>query len=82
MLDKLKQKAEELKNNPNVQDTRKAAAETLAAAKEYAKEFAADPRVDNAKAKGKEILDNVRHKAEDFVAEKTGGKGVFGFGKK
>lgn len=82
MFENLKQKAEELKNNPNIQDAREAAAETLAAAKKSAKEFAADPRVENARAKGKEILDNVRDKAEDFVAEKTGGKGVFGFGKK
>lgn len=32
--------------------------------------------------KGKEAINNAREKAEDFVEEKTGGKGIFGFGKK
>ncbi|MDE6234959.1 MAG: hypothetical protein K2M56_04330 [Muribaculaceae bacterium] len=32
--------------------------------------------------KGKETLENVKDKVEDFVEDKTGGKGIFGFGKK
>ena len=31
--------------------------------------------------KGKQMLSDAKDKAEDFVADKTGGKGVFGFGK-
>lgn len=32
--------------------------------------------------KGKEVIENAKEKVEDFVEEKTGGKGIFGFGKK
>ncbi|MDE5653899.1 MAG: hypothetical protein K2L83_07870 [Muribaculaceae bacterium] len=32
--------------------------------------------------KGRETLEAAKEKVEDFVEEKTGGKGIFGFGKK
>ncbi|MDE6811617.1 MAG: hypothetical protein K2J15_04625 [Muribaculaceae bacterium] len=32
--------------------------------------------------KGKEVIENAKEKVEDIVEEKTGGKGIFGFGKK
>lgn len=32
--------------------------------------------------KGQQTIENIKEKAEDFVEEKTGGKGIFGFGKK
>lgn len=49
--------------------------ESVKQAVEKAKEFANSE-------KGKETIENIKEKAEDFVEEKTGGKGIFGFGKK
>ena len=48
--------------------------ENVKQAVEKAKEFAQSE-------KGQETIQNLKEKAEDFIEEKTGGKGIFGFGK-
>lgn len=70
-IDELKGKAEELINNPDVQDKVNQAKEWVQSGK--GKEYI---------EKGKDFLDDAKDKLEDFVEDKTDGKGIFGFGKK
>lgn len=64
MLENLKDKADKLMHDQNVQN-----------AVNKAKDFINSE-------KGKETIQQARDKAEDLIADKTHGKGIFGFGKK
>lgn len=57
--------------------------------KDKLESVAKDPKVQQTVAKaagiteeGMEKLNDAKDKVEDFVSEKTGGKGILGFGKK
>lgn len=70
-INELKNKAQDLVNNPKVQDAVNKGKDWIenGQGKEYIE-------------KGKEFIDTAKDKVENFVSDKTDGKGILGFGKK
>lgn len=78
----LAEKAQKLSDNPKVQDAVAKGKEYVDMGIEKGKEFLDSPQAKEYQQKGKEMLDKAKDKVEDFVADKTDGKGIFGFGAK
>ena len=74
----LQEKAQDFLNNPKVQDVVDKGKDVIEKGKDWLQNGEGKEYVE----KGKEVVDNVKDKLEDFVEDKTGGKGNFGFGKK
>lgn len=74
----LQDKAQDLVNNPKVQEVLDKGKEYVDKGKDWLQNGEGKEYVE----KGKEVVDNVKDKLEDFVEDKTDGKGIFGFGKK
>ena len=74
----LQDKAQDLVNNPKVQEALDKGKEYVEKGKDWLENGDGKEYVE----KGKEVVNNVKDKLEDFVEEKTDGKGIFGFGKK
>ena len=74
----MKNKAEEMMNNPKVQDAVNKGKDLLNQGKDWIENGEGKEYLE----KGKDMLGNAKDKLEDFVEDKTDGKGIFGFGEK
>lgn len=78
----------------NLDELKGKATQLMGQAEEFINKPENQEKIHNAKEKGEELMNKgkeflqsekvqeLKGKAEDFVADKTDGKGIFGFGKK